>query len=60
MACAQVEQAAEINLRVCALVHGTGSSGTQAGLVAGLAAIESDIHLLGIGVRAPQVRRNAM
>ena len=55
-----VEQAAGIGLTIDALVHATGSSGTQAGLVAGLAAIQSDIHLLGIGVRAPQEKQEQM
>jgi len=55
-----VEQANGMGLKIDALVHATGSSGTQAGLVAGLAAIESDIHLLGIGVRAPQVKQEDM
>ena len=54
------EQAADIGLKIDALVHATGSSGTQAGLVAGLAAIQSDIHLLGIGVRAPQDKQEQM
>ncbi|MEX0502769.1 D-cysteine desulfhydrase [Alphaproteobacteria bacterium LSUCC0719] len=36
------------------ILHGTGSAGTQAGLVAGLAAMNANIPLLGIGVRAPQ------
>lgn len=54
------EQAAGMGLKIDALVHATGSSGTQAGLVAGLAAIESDIHLLGIGVRAPQEKQEGM
>lgn len=54
------EQAADTGLHIDALVHATGSSGTQAGLVAGLAAIESDIHLLGIGVRAPQEKQEQM
>ena len=47
-------------MQIDALVHATGSSGTQAGLVAGLAAIESDIQLLGIGVRAPQDKQEQM
>lgn len=55
-----VEQAAETGLTIDALVHATGSSGTQAGLVAGLAAIKSDIDLLGIGVRAPQEKQEQM
>ncbi len=55
-----VEQASAMGLNIDALVHATGSSGTQAGLVAGLAALESDIHLLGIGVRAPQAKQEGM
>lgn len=54
------EQATAIGLEVDALVHATGSSGTQAGLVAGLASIQSEIHLLGIGVRAPQEKQEQM
>ncbi|MEM1233602.1 MAG: D-cysteine desulfhydrase [Pseudomonadota bacterium] len=54
------DQAAEMGLRVDALVHATGSSGTQAGLVAGLAALQSDIHLLGIGVRAAREKQEQM
>ncbi|WP_404818254.1 D-cysteate sulfo-lyase [Roseobacter sinensis] len=54
------EQANALGLRIDALIHATGSSGTQAGLVTGLAAIQSDIHLLGIGVRAPQDKQEAM
>ena len=55
-----VEQANGMGLKIDALVHATGSSGTQAGLVAGLAALQSDIHLLGIGVRAPQEKQESM
>lgn len=54
------EQAADMGLQIDAFVHATGSSGTQAGLVTGLAAIESDIRLLGIGVRAPQEKQEQM
>ncbi|MEM6324091.1 MAG: D-cysteine desulfhydrase [Pseudomonadota bacterium] len=54
------QQAASIGLKIDGLVHATGSAGTQAGLVAGLAAIQSDIHLLGIGVRAPQDKQESM
>ncbi|MEM6555791.1 MAG: D-cysteine desulfhydrase [Pseudomonadota bacterium] len=54
------EQAANAGLKIDGLVHATGSSGTQAGLVAGLAALESDIHLLGIGVRAAQDKQEGM
>ena len=54
------EQAASTGLHIDALVHATGSSGTQAGLVTGLAAIQSEIHLLGIGVRAPKEKQEQM
>ncbi len=54
------EQADAMGLKIDAFVHATGSSGTQAGLVAGLAAIQSDVHLLGIGVRAPQDKQESM
>lgn len=36
------------------LVHATGSAGTQAGLITGLAACNAQLPLLGIGVRAPR------
>ena len=35
-------------------MHATGSAGTQAGLLTGLAAMHAGIPLLGIGVRAPR------
>ena len=54
------EQASEHEIEIDALVHATGSSGTQAGLVAGLCSLESNIHLLGIGVRAPQSKQEQM
>lgn len=54
------EQAVQTGLKIDALVHATGSSGTQGGLVTGLCAIQSDIHLLGIGVRAPQEKQEQM
>lgn len=53
-------QADEMGLGIDTLVHATGSSGTQAGLVAGLAAVESDLPLLGIGVRAPREKQETM
>lgn len=55
-----VNQANEINLRIDHLVHATGSSGTQAGLVTGLCGLSCDIPLLGIGVRAPQEKQETM
>jgi L-cysteate sulfo-lyase len=42
------------------VVHGTGSAGTQAGLVAGLVASRSGIPVLGIGVRAPKPKQEDM
>lgn len=55
-----VNQANERGLRIDRIVHATGSSGTQAGLVAGLKAISANIPLLGIGTRAPQPKQEQM
>ena len=52
-------QATETGLRIDHLVHATGSAGTQAGLVAGLVALNSGIPVLGIGVRAPREKQEA-
>ncbi len=54
------EQAANIGLEIDALVHATGSSGTQAGLVAGMSALKVDFNVLGIGVRAPKEKQEGM
>ncbi len=54
-----VEQAKASKLKIDRIVHGTGSAGTQAGLVAGLHAIGSDIEVTGISVRAPRDRQIA-
>ena len=55
-----VNQSAERGLRIDHLVHATGSAGTQAGLVVGLHALNSPVRLLGIGVRAPREKQEAM
>ena len=55
-----VNQANELGLRIDHLVHATGSSGTQAGLITGLCGLSSGIPLLGIGVRAPQSKQEDM
>ena len=52
-------QFAETGLEVDHIVHATGSAGTQAGLVAGLSAMNAGIPLLGIGVRAPKDKQEA-
>src|SRR6201992_3670347 len=49
-----VTQANDVGLRIDHVVHATGSAGTQAGLIAGLAGIRSGVPVLGIGVRAPR------
>ena len=49
-----VAQANEAGLEIDRIVTATGSAGTQAGLVAGLAVMGADIPVLGIGVRAPK------
>ena len=52
-----VAQANELNLRIDHIVQATGSTGTQAGLVAGLCAIHANIPVLGISVRAPKEKQ---
>ncbi len=53
--CAQELEGADIPVHW--VVHGTGSTGTQAGLVAGLAAMNSPAKVLGISVRQPEVKQ---
>jgi len=45
------------NLKIDHIVHATGSAGTQAGLLTGLKAMNAQIPLLGIGVRAPKAKQ---
>ena len=52
-----VAQANEMNLRIDHIVQATGSTGTQAGLVAGLCAINAHIPVMGISVRAPKQKQ---
>ncbi|MEQ1714655.1 MAG: D-cysteine desulfhydrase [Hyphomicrobium sp.] len=52
-------QATDMGLNMSSIVHATGSAGTQAGLVAGLAMLNAQIPVLGIGVRAPRDRQEA-
>ena len=54
-----VIQADELDLAIDRIVTATGSAGTHAGLVAGLAVLGADIPVLGIGVRAPKDRQEA-
>jgi len=44
-------------LKIDHIVHATGSAGTQAGLITGLKAMNANIPLLGIGVRAPKAKQ---
>ncbi|MBV0892949.1 D-cysteine desulfhydrase [Paracoccus sp. Z118] len=52
-----VGQANDRGLVIDHLVHATGSAGTQAGLIVGLKAMNAQIPLLGIGVRAPKAKQ---
>ncbi|MEO8713519.1 MAG: D-cysteine desulfhydrase [Acetobacteraceae bacterium] len=54
-----VYQAGDLGVRIDRVVHATGSAGTQAGLVAGLAGLNAGIPVLGIGVRAPKDKQEA-
>jgi len=55
-----VGQANDRGLVIDRVVHATGSSGTQAGLVTGMEAINAGIPVLGIGTRAPQAKQEQM
>ena len=57
--CAQelVWQADSQGLKIDKIVHATGSAGTQAGLVAGLHALNAPIGVVGISVRAPREKQ---
>ena len=55
-----LSQVNDMGLVPASVVHGTGSAGTQAGLVTGLIASRSGIPVLGIGVRAPKARQEEM
>lgn len=54
--CAQelLNQSYDAGVRIDHVVHATGSTGTQAGLVVGLRASNSGIPVYGISVRAPK------
>lgn len=58
-ACAEelVAQADAEGLRIDHIVHATGSAGTQAGLVAGLFAMNAPIPVTGHSVRAPREKQ---
>ena len=55
-----VGQINDRHLPIDRIVHATGSSGTQAGLVTGLKAINAGIPVLGIGTRAPKEKQEMM
>jgi len=54
-----VQQANERGLEIEHVVLATGSAGTQAGFVTGLAAMNAHIPVLGISVRAPKEKQEA-
>lgn len=62
VACAMelLDQAKAHGINVTQVVHGTGSSGTQAGLVAGFAALKSAVEVFGISVRHPRKKQEDM
>lgn len=59
VACAQelLNQSFETGMRIDHVVHATGSTGTQAGLVVGLRASNSGIPVYGVSVRAPKPKQ---
>ena len=48
-----LQQANDLGLRIDCVVHATGSTGTQAGLLCGLEGANAGIDVLGISVRRP-------
>ena len=54
-----LHQANERGLRIDYVVHATGSTGTQAGLVAGLEGMNTGIKVYGISVRLPKDKQEA-
>ena len=52
-----LKQANDLGLRIDYLVHATGSTGTQAGLLAGLEGMNTGIPVLGISVRNPKAQQ---
>ncbi|MBN8532805.1 MAG: D-cysteine desulfhydrase [Rhizobiales bacterium] len=62
VACAMelIAQSKQLGISPTRVVHGTGSSGTQAGLVAGFAALKSPISVFGISVRHPRQKQEDM
>ena len=59
VACAEelLYQSSQLRLHIDHVVHATGSTGTQAGLVAGFVATNSQVPVLGISVRAPKAKQ---
>ena len=59
VACAEelLYQSSQLRLRIDHVVHATGSTGTQAGLVAGFTATHSQVPVLGISVRASKEKQ---
>ena len=55
-----VTQINEMGLHATHLVLATGSSGTHAGLLAGLKILNSPLKVVGIGVRAPKEKQEQM
>lgn len=54
-----LDQAKARGIEISRVVHGTGSSGTQAGLVAGFAALRSAVEVFGISVRQPRDKQES-
>lgn len=54
-----LDQADAHGIRIDAIVHGSGSGGTQAGLLVGLAALGRAMPVIGISVSAPQEKQRA-
>ncbi len=54
-----LRQAADLGIEVASVVHATGSTGTQAGLIVGFEGAQSGVEVLGISVRQPREKQEA-
>jgi len=55
-----LQQTRHMDLAIDEIIHATGSAGTQAGLVAGLTSLGSDIPVLGVSVGKPREQLEAI
>lgn len=55
-----LQQAADLGIKIDAVVHATGSAGTQAGLIVGFESAQSGVEVLGVSVGKPRETQEAL